>query len=551
MRKILLLLFVSATTLIVTGQGIDSAKKLIYNERYRSAQDLLKNILKSDRGNAEGWYLLSLDCILVGDVHPVEDQLVNIPQEVKDQPIYQVAYGQLLLYEDKIDSASYYFNQAIDKTKGKDPAILMAIAKAQLITKPGNAQYALDLLDKAEKKEKKSAELNRLRGDAYRKLTDGSEAYKAYQAAINDDDKDAAAYYKVGKIFTAQKNPEMYLEYFTKAIRADSNYAPAYFELYYHYYYTIDVAKALGYFEAYQRKSDYDKHNDYLYADLLFLNKMYQPAIAATQKLLNEPAGDTIPRLYKLAAYSYLGLNDTIEALSNMRNYFAKEADSNKVAKDYETMTTLYESSAGNPDSAIAFNIKIIERIKDSNTIYQLYKKLANTYKARKDYANEALWLGKYYIGNPKATNIDLFNWGISNYEAGKYEDADTVFGRYIQKYPEQGFGYYWRARSNSLRDSAIEKGYAVSWYNQLIPMIEKDTSNKTHKKWLIEAYGYLAAYETNELKEYDKALELLHKVLDLDPGNKDAEQYVAILEKQLSAKKDVGSSKKPSSSSE
>jgi tetratricopeptide (TPR) repeat protein len=184
-----------------------------------------------------------------------------------------------------------------------------------------------------------------------------------------------------------------------------------------------------------------------------------------------------------------------------------------------------------------------VEHSKDPKTLYPYYKKLADLYKARKDYANQAKWLGKYYTDNPKANNIDLFNWGIAWFKAENYDQADTVFGSYIQKYPDQAFGYYWRARVNSLRDSTMEKGLAVPWYTQLISLIEKDTTNKTNKKWLVESYGYLAAYETNVVKDYKTAIENLQKILEIDPGNKNAQQYISILEKKVAepSKQDTG----------
>jgi Tfp pilus assembly protein PilF len=81
-----------------------------------------------------------------------------------------------------------------------------------------------------------------------------------------------------------------------------------------------------------------------------------------------------------------------------------------------------------------------------------------------------------------------------------------------------------------------MEKGSAIPWYNKLISMIETDTNNKTNKKWLVEAYGYLAAYQTNQVKDYKSATENLKKILAIDPENKDAKQYIAVLEKKMAA---------------
>ncbi|WP_315822883.1 hypothetical protein [Paraflavitalea speifideaquila] len=89
----------------------------------------------------------------------------------------------------------------------KDPAILLAVANAWINEKNGDPNTALQVLDMAAKKDADNPAFNVLRGNAYRKLTNGTEAYRAYQAALNEDGKNAAALYQMGKIFVAQKMP--------------------------------------------------------------------------------------------------------------------------------------------------------------------------------------------------------------------------------------------------------------------------------------------------------------------------------------------------------
>jgi tetratricopeptide (TPR) repeat protein len=535
MKKGILGLLCAMSSLAAVSQTLDDAKKNIYYERYTTAEDQLQKIVKAEPANVEAWYLLSKAYLLADDAAPLQQLLSQNATALKGEPYYQVAYGSFLLNKGNKDSARYYFDEALDKTREKNPEILSAIANAHIMAKTGDASYAVLLLNKAIDRDKKNPALYNMLGDAYRKLGNGSEAYKTYTVALDKDNKNAAALYRMGKIFVSQKNPEMYLKYFNQVLEADSNYAPALFELYYHYYFT-EPQKALQYFQQYVAKSDYDKQNDVLYTDLLYLNKQYKEAVTKAQQLLSQHKGDSMPRLYKLMAYSYMGMKDSANAMTNMNQFFAKEQDSNVVAKDFEIMADLYATIPGKEYSAIAYYVKTVERAKDHPDKFHFYKKLSDLYKNQKDYLNQAKWLGMFYQDNPKATNIDLFNWGIANYKAEAYVQADTVFGTYIQKYPEQAFGYYWRARINSSMDSTMEKGAAIPWYKQLITMIEKDPTNKTNKKWLVEAYGYLAAYETNQVKDYKTAAENLKKILAIDPENKDAQQYISILEKKISA---------------
>jgi len=121
---------------------------------------------------------------------------------------------------------------------------------------------------------------------------------------------------------------------------------------------------------------------------------------------------------------------------------------------------------------------------------------------------------------------------------------ADSIFGLYETKYPEQDFGYYWRARSDVAIDTAMQTGMAIPHYEKLIAIAEKDTVNKTNRKHLVESYGYIAAYKANTEKDYAGAIGNFEKLLELDPTNSDARKYVGILTKNLSKAESKASAK-------
>ncbi|OQP50240.1 tetratricopeptide repeat protein [Niastella populi] len=521
---------------LMFAQNVGDAEELIYYKRYTGAQQMLNGIVSREPANAEAWYWLAQAYIHDDSTSAITDLVQRAPENIHNEPYFQVARGHLLLTQHKKDSANLLFEQAVKKTRSKDAGILAAVARAHISTPAGDGQAALDMLKKAIKRDKKNPALYTLMGDAHRKMGNGEEAYKAYNQALSKNAAYAAAHYKIGKIFASQNNPSVYLKYFVQAIDADPKYAPALYDLYYHYYFT-DANKAMAYFNRYIANSDREPENDYRYTDLLYLTKKYEEAIDKAQQLLSQPQADTITRLHKLLAYSYLGLNDTANAISSMNNYFSYEADSNLVAKDFETMATLYETMDGAEDSVLVNYEKAAAITNDTMARYTYYRKIADLYKERDDFASQAYWLGKVYENNDRASNLDLFNWGVAHFKAEQYKEADTVFGRYIEKYPDQGFGYYWRARTNALRDSSMQEGLAIPYYDQLIDVIEeKDTITSTHKKWLVQAYGYKAAWETNEQNDYAAAIENLNKVLEIDPANDDARRYIAILEKKVSA---------------
>ena len=121
------------------------------------------------------------------------------------------------------------------------------------------------------------------------------------------------------------------------------------------------------------------------------------------------------------------------------------------------------------------------------------------------------------------------------NIYAGDYNYADTVFSGYAKKYPDQTYGYYWAARSEAAIDTTMQNGLAIPDYNKVIDLTLKESPEQQNKKWLIEAYGYIAAYKANIEKDYGGATTYLEKVIELDPGNASARNYIEILKKNNS----------------
>lgn len=531
-------LFISFITTVITlsAQSLEEGRSYLDNARYSSAESVFHAVLNQQPENAEAWCLLTNTYLKQELTEEAADTLALAPASVQKEPYFLVAYGGLLLNTNKTDSAKWYFEQAMNLTKSKNADILAAIAEAHINAEKGSPDYALQILDIAQKRDKKNADLLVLEGNAYRRLHKGSEAYQAYQEALNKDKNSSQAYYQLGRIFLSQKNSEMYLDFFNKSITADNSFAPAYYALYNHYLY-IDPAKAMEYFTQYKSRADKTPQDDYDQTDLLYLTKQYEPAIQLARNLISRDGDKVQSRLYKLIAYSYEEMKDTATAMGFMQQYFRNEVDSNIILKDYENMATLF-TATGKPDSAMTYLEKGLGLVKDEEGLYAHYQTLSRLAKQVNDNAAEAKWLGKFYAGNNKATNVHLFNWGLACYKAGQYPQADSVFGLYAEKYPEQKtYGYYWQARSNAAIDTAMTEGLAIPHYQQLVQTIDSvATPSASDKKWLIEAYNYMAAYETNTKKDYPAAIEYFKKILVVDPANETAQKYITMLEKMTTS---------------
>ena len=370
MKKTLLLGSLIFSSSFLFAQSIEEGQQEIYYQKYKSAAQTFEKVLQQKPTEGRALYRLVYAYLHSNEADKAKQtiQKTSVPQ---DDPFYKVARGYVLLHDGKKDSATIFFNQAIEDTKEKDAGVLSAVARAKIETKHGDANHAIALLDKAIKRDKRNARLLLWKGNAYRKLDNGSEAFKAYQEALNKDDKLAAASYQLGNIFVTQKNTSVYLPHFQRAIEVDQNFAPAYYALYIHHFYS-DPAKAMDYFKKYVALTDPNPDNDYAYTDLLYLNKQYKEAIAEAEKIKARDGEKLQPRLYKLLAYSTAGLGDTAKAITMMQDYFSHEVDSNLVTKDFESMGKFLMTAKQN-DSALVYFEKAVMKEKDPAAKYPYY----------------------------------------------------------------------------------------------------------------------------------------------------------------------------------
>lgn len=518
---------------MLQAQTIEEGNKNLYYGRYQSAQAAFSQLVQQQPENGEAWLGLTNAWLELKQPDKAAAALAGAPAAALDQPLFLVAKGTLLLVQNKKDSAQYFLNTALEKTKHKEAPVLKAVAEAHIKADAGDAALAVDLLQKAQKREKRDPAIAVLLGDAYRKMGNSGEAYKMYQEAIAKDNGYARAHYELGDIFLSQKNPEMYLQHFQQAIAADPAYAPA-LEKMYAYEFARNPQKAKEYYDRYLANSDTSVQNQYDLADLLYISKEYGPAISKAQAIMQREGEGVQPRLYKMIGYSYAGMNDTAKAVTYMQQYFDKAPDSTLVPQDFVSMSAFLMAGGSGANDSVAgvYLARAVAVEKDSANLYQHYRKLADLATARKDYAAQAQWMHKYYTGNKDATNLDLFNTGLAYFRAENYVMADSVYGLYTEKYPDQSFGYYWRAKSKAMQDPEMKEGLAIEAYQKLVDVLQQNTADANYQKWMVEAYGYLAAYEANSQKDYPEAISYFEKLLEVDPGNQDAQKYIAILEK-------------------
>ncbi|ULQ55640.1 tetratricopeptide repeat protein [Flavihumibacter rivuli] len=526
MRKLLTIACCGLSTL-AAAQSIDEAKQLIYYDRLESAENILQKIRESGE-EKDVLYWLSEVYFEKDSISKAKELLLQ-PSDagMLNTPLNKVALGKLLLQEGKVDEAKGLFEEALKDSRHKDAEVVKAIMEAQVETRSGDPDYAINVFESVKKKSV-DARFYTLIGDAYRKKGDGGEAAKAYMNALLEDDKFAEAAYKLGKIYLTQQNTEMFLKHFNKAIAADPNYAPAYYELYYYYYFR-DVNKAKEYLDQYIAHTDPSEEHQLMQADLLFVSGKYDETINSVRSLIEEKTNAVKPRLLKMMAYSFDAKGDATQALQYIDQYFQKAPDSSIVAKDHDLKASLLAKMA---QDSLAIDAWTKALQLDTVNKYRIgyMQNIASLYKKQNLRSNEAAWLGKIYQEKEDANNLDIYNWGLAHYAANEFQLADSVFSIYVNKYPEQVYGYYWRARSRAQVDSTMEQGLAYDDYRKVTEIAAADPQK--NKSLLIQSYGYLGAFDANTKKDYPLALEWFEKILALDPDNQDAQKFSGILKK-------------------
>ena len=520
------------------SQSIEEAKKHIYYERFETAKNVLQSVIAKGNASPDAWYWL-------GEIY-LEQKKIDSAQKVlmegeayflrnnysrKAFPLLSIGWAHSLLASGNSTDARTQMEAILTDTKYKDAEALLAVARANIDTKNGDAAWAIELLNRAAKRDKKNAGIFVELGDAYRKLIDASKAIVSYDKALEVNPAFAEAMYKKGRIYKSQKNAEIYVDRFTKAYMIDSLYTPVLYELYYHYY-NRNVAKADKFLKAYLRNADPSPVQAYMLADNYFISKKYQEAIQEANKIINTEKDSAAPRLYKLIAYSYAELGDSAAALTNMDLYFKKQNPSDCLAKDFELKAKLVEKLNPDKTASIEWYKKALATEKEMEgklsymlTLADLQNKLGNSER-------EAIWREEVYTAKDRPTNVDIYKWGIALYSDSNYVKADSVFSIYTTKYPEQMHGYLWRARCNALLDTTMEKGLAVPHYLMLIEIASKDMVK--NKAVLSRAYQYLGAYEANITKDFSASLGYYEKILELNPDDIDTSRNIELLNKWI-----------------
>ncbi|MBL0233325.1 MAG: tetratricopeptide repeat protein [Chitinophagaceae bacterium] len=548
----------TAITFLISGmlfaaglkaQTIQEGVNHLYAGRVKSASAVFDKLLAVNPTNIDAIYWQGQ--VFLDDEEIRSSRLANARawyekgiQATNGAPLLQVGLGHIELLEGKVNEARQHFETALTLTRGKkgdDPIIETVIGRAISDAKNADYDYAVRLLEDAANKDPKNTMTLLELGNAYRKAgkgNGGGAAFASYKKALEADPNFAAASYRLGMLFTSQKNEDLTLEYMNQAVAKDPKFTKAYYELFYFYFYRLKFAEAEDQLKKYidSKAPDTDPQDQFLYAQLCYAKKDFDCAIAKGEAVVAVTGANTKPKVYRLLAHAYFDKGDFQNARKNSDLFFAKKNPDEYMLPDYEVRALALAKLGSVPDDVVKAYLEGIGVDTTVEAKLGYLKKGAAYFKEQKLPEKQAVVLAKILDLKPKPIINDYFDLTLAYYFSGAYDSARNRSIQMKEKFPDQVYGYQWAFNSAIAVDTVKQDSIAVPDALVLYEFAEKDTSK--FKSQYISAVKFLAAYYINKAKDKEKSLDFFRKWQAADVNNAAAIQtYIDQIEKMPAGK--------------
>jgi tetratricopeptide (TPR) repeat protein len=471
----------------------------------------------------------------------------------------KVGMGAVALAQGDRTGAQTIFAEVLKATKNKNVNVLQRISEAYTgyvvidsmkpIYKTTDPAKAVELADIAIalmlKGGDKNQEVYMAKGDAFYIKGEAGPAVSAYEDAINVTPGLGKAFAKVAKIYWGGRNYELAQTNFKKAIEVDPDYAPANKEYAELYFYVRQYKQASRYMDAYIEKITACASDDEVLrsAQFNFVAEEFSKVNSKIAKVMS--SGRTSDVLYRMMGWAAYKENQYQKAIENL-NKFLKQAPQKAIDNDYRYLgNAMLRISPADTAAAVAN----LEKAAEMDTVDNGYKEIAAFYNAAKDY-EKAIVYYKKVIAREKApglqdyVNLSLPLYNVANRTFASGPDslalrekkrnyflaADSLYIKMIERKPDYLYAHGQRAKANYFaytREEAMTNGTAIPLmenYIKLASAVPMDDAIKANFKLF---YQVLGAYSVITLKDEAKAKEWFTKLLEIDPGNKVASDFL------------------------
>ena len=493
----------------VFSQDLKSAIKLTRSEQFSKADLIYKSILQKNPADGSIYFYYGENFLqkyfsdtLTYSFTEMSDsagrQFKSGTLAEVDNPLNYVGLGEIELIKKNKSEAQSYFDKALsllpsnsnkesDVTKKEQAVVMIKMASAYLKARINDSSKVFSLLRKAEQLDDKNFDLFIVKGDAYMQLlNDGSKAIANYNQAQNLNPQSPRAKLRLGQLWVKASNYASALNYYSEALKIDSNYTPAYREIGYLYLKTNQDARAKESFGKFLSLSAGNRMARIQYINILFDQQDYKEAIKQINIVMNQDSSNN--DFNRGLGYSYYETGQYDKGLYYMTKFFDK-AEPGKI----KTMDFVYYGKllAKNNKDSLAGEV-LMKAFEMDTTQTDLLNQAISAYIKMKNYSKAAEIVIKKTLMKKDVAN-DYYTLGKLYYNLHEWHKADSVFSINLSLNPENIKGYLWKAYSIVNLDTNSKEGLAKPTFEMLIEKAMIDSTKNI--KELKEAYSYLSYY--------------------------------------------------------
>ncbi|MDO9579221.1 MAG: tetratricopeptide repeat protein, partial [Bacteroidales bacterium] len=251
---LILAVLLTAFTINVRAQDLNSATLLTRSEQYDKAAEMFQKLIQQDPANSKNYFFLGENYLVEYFADTISNSLAVAAKSAKEayqkgveanpnDPLNYIGLAKVAYYlgddktavEMRAKAKSFllpYKNLRKINPPAKDYAYTLAkIAESYINNGKVDTSLALPLIREAIKIDNKSRDIYLISGDIYILVNDGSTAIMYYNKAQFADPESPTASMKIGSIYVAGRALTPAIQNFEEAIALNAEYAPAYREL--------------------------------------------------------------------------------------------------------------------------------------------------------------------------------------------------------------------------------------------------------------------------------------------------------------------------------
>jgi tetratricopeptide (TPR) repeat protein len=445
-------------------------------------------------------------------------------QTTNGAPLIQVGLGHAELLAGKMNESRQHFETALTLSrstkKGDDPIIETAIGRAIADAKTADFKWGIRLLEDAASKDPKNTETLLQLGNAHRKAgegTGGGPAFQAYRKALEVNPAFSVANFRIAMIFYSQKNWDPFLQYLNEAVSKDPKFTPAYYELFYYYWFRKqDYAEAEKQLNKYieSKMPEKDAQDEFLYGQLCYGRKDFACAISKAETVVMALGDKTKPKVYRLLADAYYQKGEFTYAKKYSDLFFQKKNPDDYITFDHELRAKILSKTGGTPDEIYDNFVQGAQLDTVLSSRIDFLKLGAAYFKENKIWDKFGLIVQKVIDLRPKPIINDYFDLMKSYYDDDKFSQSRDIALTMQTKWSDQVFGFDW-AFNNSVRTDTVRRdSIAIPDAQKLYEFAQKDTVK--FRNQYLKSVRFLGGFYFNA-RDKNNALIYLPKWRDID----------------------------------